>query len=195
VELPHTLSRRRALAGGLLLVLVLAVAGRQLVGGGAAAESPPPFEAVALTDAAEEATKVLVHVVGAVHEPGLYELPDGSRIADALERAGGATPKADLEQVNLASPVADGTQVIVPRKQASGAAAAGAASPTAPGPVHLNSATVEELETLPGIGPVTAQKIVAHREKHGAFASVDELEAVSGIGPKRIDQLRDLAVP
>ncbi|HVM16534.1 MAG TPA: ComEA family DNA-binding protein [Gaiellaceae bacterium] len=188
------MTRRRAIAGAFVLFAVLVLGGRELAGAGAA-EDAPPLEPLAAT-AAEEAPKVLVHVVGAVQMPGLYELPDGSRIADALARAGGATPKADLERVNLASPVADGTQVVVPRKQPPGAApVAGSGGGSAAGPVHLNSATAEELDALPGIGPVTAQKIVAHREKHGAFGSVDELEAVPGIGPKRVDQLRDLVVP
>jgi competence protein ComEA len=195
VELPLPLTRRRALAGAILLVVALAVAGRFLSQAGAAAGGEPGLEVAALP-AAEEPASLLVHVVGAVHAPGLYELPEGSRVADALARAGGATPKADLERVNLASPVADGTQVVVPREQAPGRAASPVgAGPASSGPVHLNSATAAELEALPGVGPVTAQKIVDHREKHGAFRSVDELLAVPGIGPKRVEALRDLAVP
>jgi competence protein ComEA len=141
---------------------------------------------------------VVVDVVGAVRQPGLYRLPQGSRIADAVARAGGATGKAELAQVNLAAPLADGEQVVVPRRGAAGATAA----PSAPGagagpsaPVQLSTATLEQLETLPGIGPVMGQKILDYRTKHGAFSSVDELDAVSGIGPKRLDQLRDLVVP
>jgi len=123
-------------------------------------------------------------------------------VADAVARAGGSTRKADLSLVNLAALVSDGEQVVVPRRgagAAAGAAAGGAGASSAAGvptgPVHLNSATVEQLDTLPGVGPVTAQKIVDYRQKHGAFTSVDELDAVSGIGPARLDQLRDLVAP
>jgi competence protein ComEA len=143
---------------------------------------------------------VVVDVVGAVRQPGLYRLPQGSRIADAVARAGGTTGKAELAQVNLAAPLADGEQVVVPKRGAAGATAAPSGSgagtgagPTAP--VQLSTATLEQLETLPGIGPVMAQKILDYRTKHGAFSSADELDAVSGIGPKRLDQLRDLVVP
>jgi len=100
--------------------------------------------------------------------------------------------------VNLAAPLADGEQVIVPRRGAAPATASsgGAAAPGTPtAPVQLSTATLEQLDTLPGVGPVTAQKILDYREKHGAFSSVDELDAVPGIGPKRLEQLRELVVP
>jgi competence protein ComEA len=114
-------------------------------------------------------------------------------VADAVGRAGGATRRADLELINLAALVADGEQVVVPRR---GAATAAAAGPTAPGgPVHLNSATLEQLDALPGVGPVTAQKILDYRAKHGGFDSVDALDAVPGIGPARLADLRPLVAP
>jgi competence protein ComEA len=94
--------------------------------------------------------------------------------------------------VNLAAPLADGLQVVVPLKSAGGQPSAGTA---AEGPVHLNIATLEQLDSLPGVGPVTAQKILDHREKHGAFTSLEELDAIPGIGPARIEQLRDVAAP
>src|SRR5580765_5099076 len=138
---------------------------------------------------------VVVDVVGAVRRQGLYRLPQGSRIADAVARAGGATDKADLTLVNLAAPVADGTQIVVPARVSALGAASGS-SPAAPaGPVHLNTATLQDLDALPGVGPVTAQKILDYRQQHGAFANVDELDAIPGIGPKRLDQLRDLVAP
>src|SRR5207244_238524 len=114
-----------------------------------------------------------------------------------VARAGGATGAAQLELVNLAAPLADGEQVVVPRRGAAvaGAGGAGAAGPTPAGPVHLNTATLEQLDALPGIGPVTAQKILNYRQEHGAFGSVDELDAVPGIGPARLEQLRDLVAP
>jgi competence protein ComEA len=140
----------------------------------------------------------VVAVVGAVRRPGLYRLAPGSRIADAVTRAGGTTRKADLAQVNLAAPVADGEQIVVPQHGRGGAQATGAggSSPSgASAPVQLSTATLEQLDSLPGVGPVTAQKILDYRQKHGAFHSVDELDAVPGIGTKRLDQLRDLVVP
>jgi competence protein ComEA len=140
-----------------------------------------------------------VHVVGAVRRPGLYRLSDGARIADALAKAGGATRKADLTVVNLAAPLSDGVQVVVPRRVAAGVgapAAAGSAGEAATaGPVHLNTATLEQLDALPGVGPVTAQKILDYREQNGAFGSVDELDAVPGIGPARMEQLREAVAP
>jgi competence protein ComEA len=189
------LSRRRVLAGAVLLAAVLLVAGRQLAGAGATSSARPaderPLEAV---EAAAPAALV-VHVVGAVHRPGLYRLREGSRIADAVRRAGGATKRADLSLVNLAAPVADGVQVVVPRRVAAGAAAAAGSAQAPAGPVHLNTATLEQLDELPGVGPATAQKILDFRQEHGAFTSVDELDAVPGIGPARLEQLRELTAP
>ena len=136
--------------------------------------------------------RVIVDVTGAVRRPGLYRLPEGSRVADALERAGGPTRKAFLEAVNLAAPLADGQQVLVPRKAATGVALP--ATSTA-GPVSLSAATLEQLDTLPGVGPVTAQKILDYQAAHGPFRSVEELDAVPGIGPATIEELRELVVP
>jgi competence protein ComEA len=139
--------------------------------------------------------KVVVHVAGAVRRPGLYRLADGSRVADALDRAGGPTRKANLEAVNLAAPLADGQQVLVPRSVPVMAPAQAATSTGPIGPVSLSAATLEQFDSLPGVGPVTAQKIIDYRTAHGAFRSVDELDSVPGIGPARIDALRDLVVP
>jgi competence protein ComEA len=113
-----------------------------------------------------------------------------------VARAGGATRHADLTLINLAAPLADGTQVVVPVKAPAGPAGTGGSGATAPaGPVHLNVATLGQLDALPGVGPVTAQKIVDYRQKHGAFSSLEELDAIPGIGPARIEQLRDVAAP
>jgi len=116
----------------------------------------------------------------------------GARIADALALAGGPTAKADLGAVNLAAPVADGQQVAVPRR---GAVPAGGAAPSPTAPLDLNSATLEQLDALPGIGPTTAQKILDYRQAHGAFHSLADLDAVPGIGPGRLEQLKGLVVP
>lgn len=136
---------------------------------------------------------LVVHVAGAVREPGLYRLREGARVAAAIRRAGGPTRRANLDALNLAARLSDGRQVLVPeRPQAGGETGAGAGDPVAAsGPVNLNSATVEELQELDGIGPVTAKKIVDHREARGGFASVDDLDAVPGIGPATIEALRD----
>jgi competence protein ComEA len=142
--------------------------------------------------AAAPAAELVVDVAGAVRAPGLHRLAPGARIADALAAAGGATRKADLSLVNLAAPLADGEQVLVPGRGAA-APAGGAASPSAP--LDLNTATAEQLDALPGIGPATAQKIIDFRQAHGPFRSVDELDAVPGIGPGRIDQLKGLVIP
>src|SRR5512133_1242428 len=194
------LQRRRLLlvaAGSLALILL---AGRFVLGAGTTTVAPlppPPPQGAGVTGL--PAARVVVDVVGAVRRPGLYRLEQGSRIADAVARAGGATRKADLAQVNLAAPLADGEQVVVPRRGLPGAAPAngtgsGGAGGTPAAPVQLSTATLEQLDSLPGVGPATAQKILDYRTKHGAFGSIDELDAVPGIGPKPLDQLRDLVV-
>jgi competence protein ComEA len=184
-------SRRRALTYLAVVLLLLGLGGRSFLHGendGSSSEKP-----VALVSEPAPVRQVLVHVVGAVRAPGLYELPEDSRIDDAIREAGGAKAKAALELVNLAAPVADGQQVVVPTRGGLGAVpAAGSPASSPAGKVHLNSATLEDLDVLPGIGPVTAQKILDYRTAHGAFQSVDELDAVPGIGPARLAQLKPL---
>lgn len=131
---------------------------------------------------------VVVDVTGAVARPGVYRLPSGARVTDAVRRAGGATRAAVLEAINLAAQLTDGQQVVVPRRGAPGAAAVGA-SPEE-GPISLGTATVDQLDTIDGIGPVTARKIVEYREQQGGLASVDQLDQVSGIGPATMESLR-----
>ncbi len=191
------LQRRRlllAVAASLALVLLL---GRFALGTGTATPAAPlpPPPAGEVSGSGPSSSRVVVDVVGAVRRPGLYRLPHRARIADAVARAGGSTAKADLAQINLAAPLADGEQIVVPLRGAS--PVPGASSPGSPSaaPVQLSTATLEQLDSLPGVGPVTAQKILDYRRDHGAFHSVDELDAISGIGPKRLDQLRDLVVP
>jgi competence protein ComEA len=191
-ELP--ISRGRALALVACLALALVVAGKLLVPAGAAHDGSTTTALSAVR--AAPSPPLVVHVVGAVRQPGLYKLRRGARVADVVSRAGGATAKADLALVNLAAPVSDGQQVVVPERAPPAAASAGNSAGDAPaGPVHLNSATVEQLDALPGVGPVTAQKIVDYREAHGAFSSVDDLDAIPGIGPARLEQLRELVAP
>jgi competence protein ComEA len=182
--------RRAALLGALALVALLALAGRTLGGSGASPSARPA--AAALVPETEAAARIVVHVAGAVRRPGLYRLSEGTRVADAVARAGGATAKADTAAVNLAAPLADGMQVLLPSRVAG---AAGTTGPGVPRRVSLGSATVADLDALPGIGPVTAQKIVDYRAAHGGLSSVDDLDAVPGIGPATIDELRELVTP
>jgi competence protein ComEA len=185
-------SRRRLLTGAALLVAALVLGARYVLPAGTASPSVPPPLTVPV---AQARPPVVVDVVGAVRRPGLYRFRRGGRIADAVARAGGPTRRADIAQVNLAAPLADGEQVVVPARVAGGAATGGAGASPPAGPVHLSTATLEQLDALPGVGPVTAQKILDYRQQHGAFSSVDELDAIPGIGPARLDQLRGLVAP
>ena len=158
----------------------------------------PTVATTATTAAAGPATEVVVHVVGAVHHPGLVRLPAGSRVADAVRAAGGTTASARPASVNLARLLVDGEQLVVQRRGSAplvaapgppGAVGSGA-TPAPSAPVDLNSATLEALDGLPGIGPVLAQRILDWRTAHGRFSSVDELGEVSGIGEATLADLR-----
>ena len=196
---PLGVQGRRVLAAALLALVLLVVAWRHAAAGSTAplrVAPVVPARASPAAAAAAAARLLVVDVVGAVRRPGLVRLPEGSRVADAIAHAGGLRRGAERAGVNFAAPVSDGQQVVVPQRGAAGAAdvGAGAASASA-GPVSLSSATAEQLDALPGVGPVTAEKIVAYRQQHGAFRSIDELDAISGIGPSRIGDLRGLVVP
>ena len=170
----------------------------------AAASAPAPDSASASTSGSASgsvrldprpATSALVHVAGAVRSPGVYRLRDGERVQDAVRRAGGPRAGADINAINLAAKVADGQQVVVPRRGAAGAAPVGGAGAGEPGgppqaPVSLNTATAEQLDTLDGVGPATASKILEYRRQHGGFRSIDDLGEIPGIGPKRLAALR-----
>ncbi len=192
-----SLSRQQVIVLGVVLLGVLALVGTRLARTGTAAAPARSTPLGALRAKPAPRGRLVVDVVGAVRRAGLYRLRDGDRVADAVARAGGATAGADLSAVNLAAPLVDGTQVVVP---ASAPTASGSTDvlPTASAvaaKVSLGSATAEQLDTLPGIGPVTAQKIIDWRTAHGPFRSVDALDDVPGIGPARIEQLRDLVTP
>lgn len=137
---------------------------------------------------------VVVDVTGAVARPGVYRLPAGARVTDAVERAGGASGGALLEAINLAARLADGQQVVVPKRGPAGAPLS-AAGTGEEGPISLGTATVEQLDTIEGIGPVTAQDIIQFRDEHGGLSSVDQLDQVSGIGPATMDSLRSRLQP
>ena len=134
---------------------------------------------------------LLVHVVGAVRHPGVYQLAEGARAQDAVAAAGGATRRAALEGLNLAAPVADGEQVIVPVR----GHARVAATPTKPAIVRLNQADAAALDTLPGVGPATAQRIVQWRDEHGPFGRVEDLLDVPGIGESKLAAMREQIAP
>jgi competence protein ComEA len=189
----------RLLAAGAGLVVVV-IAGLLLL----RAPSTPPAPALPRADAtgAPEAVTsttvdaVVVDVVGAVVKPGLVRLPQGSRVADALEAAGGLTPVADRDRLNLAAPLSDGQRIYVPARgqevppDLTASGGGGSTTATADAIVDLNTATLDDLDRLPGVGPATAQAILDYRRQHGRFRTVDELLEVRGIGAAKLDQLR-----
>jgi competence protein ComEA len=210
------ISRSQLVAYAALAILVVALGVRFMHGqaaapaaasgggAGAAAGSPDGTSAVRVARPAPQAA--VVHVAGAVRHPGVYRLPAGARVQDAVERAGGARRGGDVNAINLAAKVVDGQQVVVPARAAGGAAAAPAAgagagatglatgAPSGP-PISLNSATADQLDTLDGIGPATAAKIIAWRTQHGGFRSVADLGQVPGIGPKKLAAIKDRVQP
>ena len=152
----------------------------------------PPARAPEPSVSVSTAGTVFVHVAGAVRRPGLYEVAEGARIAEALEVAGGALPRARLSLLNLAEVLVDGSQILVPAKGAIGAApeTLPTAATTAAATVDLNVADQALLETIPGIGPVTATAILQHRTEIGSFTSLDQLLDVTGIGPATLESIR-----
>lgn len=179
----------RAAPGEFLLLTIVAAC---IVGGGivvytkTAAPAPPPIKHRAA--AAPSSPSLTVHVAGLVKFPGVYKLKDGSRVTDAVEAAGGALEGADLHSLNLAARVSDGEKITV---SAPGAASEPSAPGQSSGKVNLNTASIEELERLPGVGPVLAKRIVEYRAKK-RFSSVKQLLEVEGVGPKKFASLRDL---
>jgi len=135
---------------------------------------------------------IVVHVVGAVQKPGVYRLPAGSRVYQALEQAGGELEGADLERINLAQPLVDGQQVFLSLKGAEGAGQSLPTGGAASGKVNINTASKEELENLPGIGAVKAQGIINYRQQHGPFQRIEDLLEVSGIGDKTLAEIKEL---
>lgn len=177
------------MAGGGVLIVVVALGAAAWFGinqpatlpaAGATATQPAPDEGLT------------VHVSGAVVHPGLVSVPSGARIADVVSAAGGALPDADLRALNLAAPVRDGEQVAVPDRSEAGAVAGGAVDGS--GRVRINLADATELQALPGVGPVLAERILAYRNERGPFTAVEDLLEVSGIGEGKLSSLRDAVV-
>ena len=196
MKLPE-ISRRQAIVV-CVLALVLLVAAGKLLGARQPVAQKRAARVKLVAAVGGSRAQLLIDVSGAVHRPGVYKLPTGSRVNDALIEAGGATGKADLTLINRAATLTDGQQVLVPEKVSAASAAvasSGSTATAAAAPIHLNNATAEQLDELPGVGPATAQRIVDYRTANGPFKSVDELDLVSGIGPAKLAELRDLVIP
>ena len=187
------LSRTQVVVYGAIAVALLLVGARAIRGEGSGESSFPVTAGGGGEFAVSgQAGDVVVHVAGAVARPGVYRLPAGSRVTDAVRRAGGASARAELEAVNLAARLADGQQVVVPEHGTGGGLASAGAEE---GPISLGTATVEQLDTIDGIGPVTAEDIVEFRDQHGGLASVEQLDQVPGIGPATMEALRERLQP
>jgi len=195
-----TAARWRIRTGAVVVVLLAALALTVVisaVGSSGASTEVPPAPVLASGPALSVEAEIIVQVAGAVRMPGIYSLPTGARLLDAVAAAGGLTDDADASAVNLARAVNDGEQLVVPRvgeappEAAPGAGASGSSSQL----VDLNTATLEQLDTLPRIGPSIAQRIIDWRAENGRFTSVDDLAEISGIGDKTIESLRGLVLP
>jgi competence protein ComEA len=194
-----TLSRGELV--GLILLLAISLAGaglwyvRSLPKPIEVRASQDPAVATASTSPSPSPALVLVDVAGWVRRPGVYEFHEGDRVIDAIDAAGGARPGAALESLNLAAPLTDGTQILVPKQNATATAPSTAPGTTSTGTtakVNVNTASSEELQTLPGIGEVLAQNIIDYRTQNGPFASIDDLVDVSGIGDVTLSNIKDL---
>jgi competence protein ComEA len=196
------LTRSQLLVYGALAVVLLLVGARWIRGADERGSPPGNVAFAADAEAGGEAGgegggvfeleagggDVVVHVAGAVRDTGVYHLPSGSRVADAVERAGGVSADALPDGINLAARLADGQQVQVPGKVKGAALATGGGETD--GPISLGSATLEQLDSIEGIGPVTAQNIIDFRDERGGLGSIDELDELSGIGPATMESLR-----
>jgi competence protein ComEA len=178
------------------------LAGMRLLGGGDTAPRPVAIDRPGSVEPdsapgsrAHQTSALYVHVAGAVRRPGLMRVPEGARVALALERAGGPTRRADLALVNLAAQLQDGQQVVVPERGTPAAAPGTAAANGSDAPVHLSTATVDQLDSIDGIGPTLAERIIEFRDQNGGLRSLDELSQVDGIGEKRLATLREALQP
>jgi competence protein ComEA len=194
------LSRSQVVVYGAVALALLLVGARAIRAEGSDSPGAYPYSSSSSSFGSDVSLKsnggpdVVVDVAGAVRRPGVYRLPVGSRVVDAISRAGGPSGEAMLEGINRAARLADGQQVMVPSRGPSGAAAVPGGS-AEDGPISLGSATAEQLETIDGIGPVTAEKIVEYRDQHGGLSSVDQLDQMSGIGPATMESLRGRLQP
>ena len=185
------LSRSQLIIYAAIAVAVLLIGARWIRSGSTGSSAGPEASFAADSLHQEGSGDVVVHVAGAVGRPGVYRLPAGSRVTDAVKRADGFAGAANQDAINLAARLSDGQQVVVPG--AGGAAASSA--PGQSGPISLGSATPEQLDQIEGIGPVTAQKIVEFRDQHGGLSSIEQLDEVDGIGPSTMQTLRSALQP
>jgi len=188
-----SLSRTQLLLYAVIAVAVLVVGARWIRSSGGEAAGAGVSFAADTSHEGEGTRDVVVHVAGAVQRPGVYRLPAGSRVTDAVRRAGGFAGGANQDAINLAARLSDGQQVVVPGRGTSTAGATGPDGQT--GPVSLGSATVDQLDGIEGIGPVTAQKIIEFRDQHGGLSSINQLDQVDGIGPSTMETLRAALQP
>jgi competence protein ComEA len=184
------ISPQRLAVYAAVAIAVLVIGWRSQSGSPPTAYPEPAAATATSTDSSAAPAVVVVDVVGAVRRPGVYRLPGAARVLDAVHNAR-PSGRANLAGLNLAARLADGEQVVVPTRGGGGAAAVAPVPGSAPAPVHLNSATLEQLETLDGIGPALAQRIIDYRTMHGGFHSLEELDNVSGFGPARMAALHD----
>src|SRR3954470_19207984 len=187
--MPDRDPRKLAAWGAAALALVLLTAWYLARSGPADSAAAPPVATIAVAqDDGESGGRLIVDVAGAVRKPGVYRMASGARVEDALKRAGGATARADLSQINRAAKLEDGRQVLVPRRasHAAPAAAPAGAAATPAQSINLNTAPLQQRDTLDGVGPTTARKIIDFRTAHGGFGSVDELDQIPGIGEKKL---------
>jgi competence protein ComEA len=181
------LSRAQLVVYTAIAVAVIVIGTRWIRSSGAGSTGAAELSFAADSTHEGEGTRdVVVHVAGAVERPGVYRLPAGSRVTDAISRAGGFARGANRDAINLAARLSDGQQVVVPHPGT--ATASSAAGQT--GPISLGSATAEQLDQIEGIGPVTAQKIIEFRDQHGGLSSINQLDEVDGIGPSTMETLR-----
>lgn len=191
VKITLTSTHKRALifvgVGAIAISVLLLLSGQARPSGDVVAAEP------AVRASAVDSSVLVVDVQGKIVKPGIYQLPLGSRVADAIKAAGGVIEGSDSSAVNLARFLEDGEQIYVSELGGAGADSFGTAgsSSVSRGKLNLNRATESELDGLPGVGPVLAKRITAHRNEHGNFSSVDELRKVSGIGPAKFQELRD----
>ncbi|MCY4163529.1 MAG: ComEA family DNA-binding protein [bacterium] len=199
----HLITPPRIAIGAIALLIAIAFMAYRVWGPG---ESPRAEvilpQATALADrfvATPEPTPVLVHVAGAVKSPGVYSMQGQGRVLDLVQAAGGLTSDADTDRVNLADALFDGQWLYIPHigqkvipAPVTGTGSTNGTSPQRSGPININSASAQQLQALPGVGPAIANAIVQHRERIGGFGSVDGLLAVSGIGPSKLEQMRHL---
>jgi competence protein ComEA len=195
------LSRSQIAVYGAIAVVLLLV-GARAIGGQAGGESGTAFGSSTTRSASDDfaisqegGRDVVVDVAGAVRRPGVYRLPSGARVADAVQRAGGATAHAVLEQINRAARLADGQQVVVPERLPGSVAPTVSGTASDEGPISLGTATVEQLDTIEGIGPVTAEDIIGFRDQHGGLSSIEQLDEISGVGPATMEALRERLQP